>query len=104
MRPAREGPRGLRRWDRAREDTAGGRKSRRPAVLASAGSAMPALLLHLLFFASGAAGLIYEVVWVRQFATVFGSSVYSVAIVTALFMCGLGVGGFAAGRFADARF
>jgi spermidine synthase len=65
---------------------------------------MPGLLLHLLFFASGAAGLIYEVVWVRQFGTVFGSSVYGVAIVTALFMCGLGVGGFAAGRFADARF
>jgi spermidine synthase len=65
---------------------------------------MPALVLHLLFFASGAAGLIYEVVWVRQFATVFGSSVYSVAIVTSLFMCGLGLGGFAAGRFADARF
>ena len=65
---------------------------------------MPALLLHLLFFASGAAGLIYEVVWVRQFATVFGSSVYSVAIVTSLFMCGLGLGGLVAGRFADARF
>ncbi len=65
---------------------------------------MAALPVHLLFFASGAAGLIYEVVWVRQFGTVFGSTVYSVALVTALFMCGLGVGGFAAGRFADARF
>jgi spermidine synthase len=65
---------------------------------------MLVFLLHLLFFASGAAGLIYEVVWVRRFGTIFGSSVYSVAIVTALFMCGLGLGGFLAGRFADARF
>jgi len=65
---------------------------------------MNALVLHSLFFASGAAGLIYEVVWVRQFGTVFGSTVYSVALVTALFMCGLGLGGYAAGRFADASF
>src|SRR4030095_15095252 len=42
------------------------------------GRSMAAVLLHALFFASGAAGLIYEVVWVRQFATVFGSTVYSV--------------------------
>jgi spermidine synthase len=65
---------------------------------------MNALVLHSLFFVSGAAGLIYEVVWVRQFGTVFGSTVYSVALVTALFMCGLGLGGYAAGRFADASF
>ena len=65
---------------------------------------MNALALHVLFFASGAAGLIYEVVWVRQFGTVFGSTVYSIALVTALFMLGLGLGGYAAGRFADARF
>jgi predicted membrane-bound spermidine synthase len=65
---------------------------------------MAGLVLHSLFFASGAAGLIYEIVWVRQFGTVFGSTVYSVALVTALFMCGLGLGGYAAGRFADARF
>ena len=61
-------------------------------------------VLHTLFFVSGAAGLIYEVIWVRQFGTVFGSTVYSVALVTALFMCGLGLGGYAAGRFADAGF
>jgi spermidine synthase len=51
---------------------------------------MAGLVLHMLFFASGAAGLVYEVVWVRQFGIVFGSTVYSVALVTALFMCGLG--------------
>jgi predicted membrane-bound spermidine synthase len=65
---------------------------------------MTGLAIHALFFVSGAAGLIYEVIWVRQFGTVFGSTVYSVALVTGLFMCGLGLGGWAAGRFADARF
>jgi predicted membrane-bound spermidine synthase len=65
---------------------------------------MAGLVLHSLFFASGAAGLIYEIVWVREFGTVFGSTVYSVALVTSLFMCGLGLGGYAAGRFADTRF
>jgi spermidine synthase len=65
---------------------------------------MAGALLHTLFFMSGAAGLIYEIIWVRQFGTVFGSTVYSVALVTGLFMGGLGLGGYAAGRFADARF
>jgi predicted membrane-bound spermidine synthase len=65
---------------------------------------MTSLVLHTLFFVSGAAGLTYEVIWVRQFGTVFGSTVYGVALVTAIFMSGLGLGGWAAGRFADARF
>jgi len=44
------------------------------------------------------------VVWVRQFGTLFGSTVYSVALVTALFMLGLGVGGWLAGAWADRAF
>lgn len=57
--------------------------------------------LHLLFFCSGASGLIYEVVWVREFGNVFGNTVYSAALVVAVFMLGLGAGGFAVGRWAD---
>ncbi len=60
-------------------------------------------LISLLFFASGASGLIYEVVWVRQFGLLFGSTVYSAALVTGIFVCGLGLGGYLAGRWADAR-
>jgi predicted membrane-bound spermidine synthase len=60
--------------------------------------------LFVLFFASGAAGLVYEIVWVRQFGLLFGSTVYSAALVAGIFMCGLGVGSFLAGRWADARF
>ena len=61
-------------------------------------------LVFLLFFASGASGLIYEIVWVREFGTLFGSTVYSAALVTGIFMSGLGIGGFLAGRWADRAF
>jgi spermidine synthase len=60
--------------------------------------------LYLLFFCSGAAGLIYQIVWVREFGNVFGNTVYSAALVIAVFMCGLGVGGYVAGRWADRRY
>jgi spermidine synthase len=58
-------------------------------------------LLHTLFALSGAAGLIFQVTWVRSFATVFGSSVPSASMVTATFLAGLGLGGWLAGRWAD---
>jgi len=58
-------------------------------------------VLYLLFFFSGASALIYEVVWVRVFANVFGNTVYSASIVTAIFMLGLGIGSYAAGVWAD---
>jgi predicted membrane-bound spermidine synthase len=60
--------------------------------------------LYLLFFCSGAAGLIYQVVWVREFGNVFGNTVYSASLVIAVFMCGLGVGSYLAGRWADRHY
>ncbi len=62
------------------------------------------LLILVLFFASGASGLVYEIVWVRQFGLLFGSTVYSAALVTGIYMCGLGLGSFLAGRWVDRRF
>jgi predicted membrane-bound spermidine synthase len=58
-------------------------------------------VLYLLFFCSGASALIYEVVWVRVFANVFGNTIYSASMVTAIFMLGLGIGSYAAGVWAD---
>jgi predicted membrane-bound spermidine synthase len=58
-------------------------------------------LLYALFFCSGISGLVYQVVWVRHFANVFGNTVYSASVVTAVFMSGLGVGGYVTGRWAD---
>ena len=57
--------------------------------------------LHLAFFLSGIAGLIYQVTWVRQFGNVFGNTVHSASIVVAVFMLGLGAGGYLAGVWAD---
>jgi spermidine synthase len=60
--------------------------------------------LYILFFCSGAAGLIYQIVWVREFGNVFGNTVHSAALVIAVFMCGLGIGSYLAGRWADRRY
>jgi spermidine synthase len=60
--------------------------------------------LYLLFFLSGISGLIYQVVWVRVFGNVFGNTVYSTSLVLAVFMLGLGAGGFIAGAWADRRY
>ena len=57
--------------------------------------------LHAAFFLSGAAGLIYQVTWVRQFGNVFGNTMHSASIVVAVFMLGLGVGSYLAGVWAD---
>ena len=64
----------------------------------------PETLLYLLFFLSGISGLIYQVVWVRIFGNVFGNTVYSASLVVAVFMLGLGVGSYLAGRWADRRY
>ena len=61
-------------------------------------------LVYLLFFFSGGAGLIYQVIWVRQFGNVFGNTVYSASLVIAVFMCGLGLGSYLAGIWADRRY
>src|SRR5438093_9190171 len=61
-------------------------------------------LLYLLFFCSGISGLIYQVVWVRVFGNVFGNTVYSTALVVAIFMLGLGVGSVLTGAWADRRY
>ncbi|HWR57734.1 MAG TPA: fused MFS/spermidine synthase [Thermodesulfovibrionales bacterium] len=45
------------------------------------------------FGLSGAAALIYEVVWTRSLSTIFGSSTYALATMLAAFMAGLSVGG-----------
>jgi len=60
--------------------------------------------LYLLFFLSGASGLIYQVVWVRVFGNVFGNTVYSTSLVVAVFMLGLGAGSFGGGAWADWRY
>jgi len=49
------------------------------------------------FIASGAAGLIFEMVWFYRSSLVLGNSVWAAAIVLSSFMAGLGFGNFLAG-------
>lgn len=55
-------------------------------------------LLALLFFLSGAAGLVDQVVWLRYLALVFGNTTLATATLLAVFLGGLGAGAALAGR------
>ena len=50
------------------------------------------LLVSAAFFLSGAAGLVYQVAWPRILALHSGVGAYSVAMIVAAFMAGLGLG------------
>ncbi|MFH1539382.1 MAG: fused MFS/spermidine synthase, partial [bacterium] len=54
-------------------------------------------VILLCFFLTGLSGIIYEIVWVRQFTLVFGNTVFAVGAVLAAFMAGLGIGGYVFG-------
>ncbi len=45
-----------------------------------------------LFFGSGATALVYEVVWAKFLAQMFGSTIYAQTVVLAVFMGGPGAG------------
>ena len=62
---------------------------------------VPRAPLLLLFVLSGAAGLIYEVVWARQLVLVFGNTSQAVSTILTGFFGGLAIGGFFGGRLAD---
>ena len=51
---------------------------------------------------SGAAGLIYQVAWVRLLGLAFGVTVFAISTVLAAFMAGLAIGSVVGGRRADA--
>ena len=53
------------------------------------------------FFASGAAGVMHEVVWSRQLVRLVGAEAYAQAIALAVFMAGLATGALLARRRAD---
>jgi len=55
----------------------------------------------LLFFLSGATGLVYELLWVRLLYQSFGSTIQSVTTVVAAYMGGLGLGAYLLGARGD---
>lgn len=60
-----------------------------------------ALLIPVLFFFSGACGLVYEVVWARMLTVLFGTTLFAVSTVLSAFMAGLALGSFLFGRWLD---
>ncbi len=73
----------------------------RPAVAAGGTGQRSFWLVGLCFLLSGFAGLLYETVWFRQFATVFGTSDAAIGAVLASYMGGLAIGSALAGRWAN---
>lgn len=72
-----------------------------PAPGAGAGimaSRLAFVLIASLFVASGLVSLIYQIVWTRILVLVFGSTTFATATVLSVFMGGLALGSFAAGR------
>jgi spermidine synthase len=62
---------------------------------------LPRLYWYFTFFIiSGFCGLVYEVVWVRLAMASFGVNTALVSIVVSVFMAGLGLGSWGAGRIA----
>ncbi len=55
-------------------------------------------IIYLIFFLSGAAALIYEVLWVRYLSIVFGGSHLAVTTVLSVFMGGLALGSYRIGK------
>jgi spermidine synthase len=58
-------------------------------------------LVLLLFFASGFAALLYQIIWQRMLGFFSGVDVYSITITVSAFMAGLGCGSIAGGHLAD---
>ena len=54
-----------------------------------------------IFILSGAAGLIYEIVWSRQLVLVFGNTTQAVSAILTGFFGGMAIGATVGGRIAD---
>jgi len=59
------------------------------------------MAILILFFCSGATALVYEVIWSRYLALLFGSTIQAQTVVLAVFMGGLALGNKLFSRHAD---
>ncbi|HVR42078.1 MAG TPA: fused MFS/spermidine synthase [Thermoanaerobaculia bacterium] len=51
------------------------------------------------FFVSGLSALLYQISWLKYLGLVFGNTVHAAATLIAIFLAGLGIGGYLFGRF-----
>lgn len=65
------------------------------------GQALLSLLVLVLFFASGFSALLYQVIWQRMLGLFSGVDIFSVTVIVAAFMLGMGCGSMAGGSLAD---
>ncbi len=67
---------------------------------------MPSISKHkpvylLVIFMAGLTGLVYQILWIREFTLLFGVHIYSLSTVVATFMGGLAFGSYLFGKIAD---
>ena len=72
-----------------------------PAPISASARPRAPLEVGLLFVASGASGLMLEVVWSRMLGWLMGATTWSVMTILVAFMGGLGLGGILLGRRAS---
>ena len=58
-------------------------------------------IFGIIFFFSGASGLIYQVTWARQLQLIFGSTIFATSAILTTFMAGLALGSYLLGRIVD---
>jgi len=58
-------------------------------------------IFYVVFFLSGATGLVYQVIWVRLTGLVFGNTSHAISTVLGAFMAGLALGSWKLGQKAD---
>ncbi len=56
------------------------------------------MILYVLFFLSGAAALVYEVLWLKELGLLFGNTAYAASTTLAVFFLGMAVGAQVLGR------
>ena len=75
--------------------------SKPSAISASPSTCVTLLIPALLLCISGAAALVYQVLWIKQLSLVVGVEVYAITTGISAFFAGLAIGGWLFGRWAD---
>ncbi len=58
-------------------------------------------LVYLCLLFSGAASLVYELIWIKRLALIFGGALYAISAVLCAFMTGLGLGAWVISKYLD---
>ena len=70
-------------------------------VMAASKRSLLIFVVLFCFFLSGLTSLAYEILWMRMITRVVGGAPFAVSMILTIFMGGLGLGGFLAGRWID---